>query len=109
MDRSNTTSSPRKIANPPAPQSCPRCSGDNLFTQQRDRHVGLYCAPCGRWIKWLPQNRPIEVMPFGKHKNTPIGDLPDDYLNWVLQNLELKESLYKALSNEFERRGRSAA
>ena len=24
-------------------------SGENV------RHLGAYCADCGRWIKWLPQ------------------------------------------------------
>jgi uncharacterized protein (DUF3820 family) len=48
-------------------------------------------------------------MPFGKHKGTPIKDLPDDYLNWMLENVELSGSLFRSLSEEFERRGRSAA
>ena len=38
------------------------------------------------------------LMPFGKHKGTPIGDLPQRYVEWALENLtdidgDLKASL----------------
>jgi hypothetical protein len=39
----------------------------------------------------------------------PIKDLPDDYLNWTLQNVELKNTLRRVLEIEYERRGRTAA
>jgi uncharacterized protein (DUF983 family) len=56
--KKSSNSTVQKVAG----RTCPHCGSDNLFTQQRGQHVGLYCAPCGRW---LPQGRPIEIMPFG--------------------------------------------
>ena len=94
---------------PDISQSCFYCGSQDLFTKEKTPHVGLFCARCGRWIKWLPQGRPVVAMPFGKHRGTPISDLPDDYLNWILENLELKGSLLRALEAEYERRGRTAA
>ena len=47
-------------------------------------------------------------MPFGKYRDEPIRELPDDYLDWILQNVELKGSLLRALENEYERRGVTA-
>jgi uncharacterized protein (DUF3820 family) len=71
-------------------------------------HIEQRCS-AGHFIKFLPQGRPINVMPFGKHKGAPIGELPGDYLNWVLENLVLKGSLLRALEAEFERRGLEGA
>jgi hypothetical protein len=43
----------------------------------------------------------------GRHKGKALDDLPDDYLNWILENcVSLKGSLRRALEDEFERRGR---
>jgi Putative quorum-sensing-regulated virulence factor len=71
-------------------------------------HLELRCIN-GHYIKFLPQNKPIQTMVFGKYKGTPIRDLPDTYLNWILENLDLKGGLFRALSEEYERRGRAAA
>ena len=39
-----------------------------------------------------------ETMPFGKHKGTPIGELPPDYIEWALLNLkDIDTYLKKAL------------
>lgn len=32
--------------------------------------------------------RPINVMPFGKHKGTKLADLPNDYIFWLLNRCE---------------------
>ena len=87
---------------------CPKCSGD-LSTRNRTfadgtTHLELRCTR-GHHIKFLPQNRRICVMPFGRHKGQAIREIPDNYLTWVLENLELKGSLLKALEEEYERRG----
>ena len=89
---------------------CPHCGGAELYTKKQGLHLGLYCQACGdRWIRWLSQARPVVAMPFGKHRGTPISDLPDDYLDWLLENVEVKDSLSKALESEYERRRRTAA
>jgi uncharacterized protein (DUF3820 family) len=71
-------------------------------------HIELRCIT-GHYIKFLLQNKPLSIMPFGKYRGTPIRELPDEYLNWILENLNLKGGLFRALSEEFERRGRAAA
>ncbi len=89
---------------------CPHCGAAAGFEQrERGPHIGLYCRSCGRWVKWLPQGRPIIAMPFGRYKGCSIKDLPRDYLNWMLENVELRGSLLKALEAEYERRGTEAA
>jgi putative quorum-sensing-regulated virulence factor len=95
-------------------ECCPRCASLNLFTREQTasngvKHLALRCSDCGRFIRFVSQGRPIQVMPFGMHKGKPIKDLPADYLNFVLENVELKGSLFRALSEEFERRGSRAA
>ena len=39
------------------------------------------------------------LMPFGKHKGEPIEDLPVDYLEWALGNIE---TLSPSLQAEME-------
>lgn len=38
----------------------------------------------------------MDRMPFGKHKGTPLNDLPVDYLKW-LSTIELREPLASAV------------
>ena len=30
-----------------------KCGSTDLFTEQKGNNLGLYCAECGKWIKWL--------------------------------------------------------
>jgi hypothetical protein len=43
-------------------------------------------------------------MPFGKFKGTPFADLPDWYLEWIKENLELREPLLSKINAEVARR-----
>jgi hypothetical protein len=43
-------------------------------------------------------------MPFGKFKGTPFTDLPDWYLEWIKENLELREPLLSKITAEMARR-----
>lgn len=47
-------------------------------------------------------DRTVLIMPFGKHQGTPILQLPRQYLNWALDNMDLesnlKSSMEKALA-----------
>jgi uncharacterized protein (DUF3820 family) len=36
-----------------------------------------------------PKSKPL-LMPFGKHKGTPIEDLPGHYIEWCLENAEIR-------------------
>lgn len=44
------------------------------------------------------QNRPRKIMnmPFGKYKGTPLADLPDDYVYWLLHKTENLDSDLRA-------------
>jgi hypothetical protein len=43
-------------------------------------------------------------MPFGKFKGVPFPDLPDWYLEWITENLELREPLLSKIRDEVARR-----
>ena len=32
---------------------CPKCSSKDTFIKPNGNQTGLYCADCGKWIKWL--------------------------------------------------------
>ena len=85
---------------------CSHCGSTDIYTKPKTPHIGLYCRACGKWIKWLPQEKTIDTMPFGKHKGVAITELPDNYLDWLLTSCELKGSLRTSLEAEFERRGK---
>ncbi len=45
------------------------------------------CVNCGKFLRW--ESRPFgwapeTPMPYGKHKGTPVKDLPADYCAWLL-------------------------
>jgi hypothetical protein len=44
-------------------------------------------------------------MPFGKHKGLSVYELPDNYLLWLQNNIELREPLKTHVVNEVEARG----
>lgn len=42
-------------------------------------------------------------MPFGKYRGWDIGDIPDDYLEWVLENVEIRsDALYDAIESKLD-------
>jgi hypothetical protein len=43
-------------------------------------------------------------MPFGKHKGCPVHSLPEDYLSWLWENVELREPLRSAVWEALEGR-----
>ena len=49
----------------------------------------------------------IITMPFGKHKNKDIKDVPDSYLTWMLENCNNIDDLFrKSIKIEIMRRTR---
>jgi hypothetical protein len=50
-------------------------------------------------------NQFFYAMPFGKHKGTNIIDVPDGYIIWIWENMQLREPLKTAVEKELERRG----
>jgi hypothetical protein len=45
------------------------------------------------------------TMPFGRHKGTPLADVPESYLGWPLPGCKLSSGLRAAVAAELERRG----
>lgn len=47
-----------------------------------------------------------KAMPFGKHKGTALEDLPSDYLQWCLENLDDQRnaSLLEEMDNQLRMR-----
>lgn len=42
---------------------------------------------------------PVSKMPFGKHKGTPIKEVPISYVKWMIGNIHnMQPSLYSALT-----------
>jgi hypothetical protein len=39
-------------------------------------------------------------MPFGKHKGKPLGELPDEYLDWLSSLVDLREPFKTAVRQE---------
>jgi len=66
-----------------APAPCPWCGG-------RYRHNPLCDDLRASWEV---------VMPFGKHKGTPIRDVPTDYLQWLLQCGDVRGELRKEIES----------
>ena len=62
--------------------NCKNCESKEFIYEQKGQHVGMYCANCGKWQKWMQQNNPIIEMPFGKYKDRYIIDLPEYYVVW---------------------------
>lgn len=46
-------------------------------------------------------------MPFGKYHGYDIRDLPDDYLCWLAENVDLREPLRSAVEKEMRARAGS--
>ena len=43
-------------------------------------------------------------MPFGKHKGTPVKDVPGDYLAWLSENVPLRGDLAEAVKEVLSRK-----
>lgn len=40
---------------------CKYCDSTNLETRPKPPHIGLYCIDCGKFQKWVKQERPEET------------------------------------------------
>lgn len=50
----------------------------------------------------------VTSIPFGRHKDKPLAEVPSSYLAWALANVKLSTGLRAALSGELDRRGVAA-
>ncbi len=44
-------------------------------------------------------------MPFGKHKGDDVCDLPQDYLLWLVSNIDMRKELKEAVVEALEEQG----
>jgi uncharacterized protein (DUF3820 family) len=45
------------------------------------------------------------LMPFGRYRGSCLNELPDGYLIWLAENVELREPLLSGVLMEFKERG----
>lgn len=79
----------------PQPDNAHRAMDDVLTTLDLLKHILLVTG------KTLPELAlasraplPMTVMPFGKHKGTPLAKLPGHYKKWLLNNVEDPDLLF---------------
>lgn len=57
---------------------CKKCGNTTFHTERVGPHLGLYCAKCGSWQKWVKAMAPVEET-FSKPTTTAIildDDIP---------------------------------
>jgi hypothetical protein len=87
---------------------CQNCGSVNdYYVKEAGPHKSAYCNGCDRYIKHLPQNNPISVLPFGMYKGreikTMIADREIQWLNWILQKPDIKQNLKTAIEDHLKR------
>ena len=74
---------------------------DVLMCAEILRHAAIKVGGWDSWEavwKFSEQACVPKVMPFGKHKGEPLGNLPQSYVHWALKNLaDMDEYLRQAL------------
>jgi uncharacterized protein (DUF3820 family) len=53
----------------------------------------------------IPQTSRVHTLPFGKHKNRPLPEVPSDYLLWMARTCRLSTGLRAAVGAELAHRG----
>lgn len=74
-------------------------------------HYGYYhCLTCRKFVTWIPkeiywaeQNKQKreQIMWFGKYQGMPLCDVPQEYLEWAIMNVDRG---VRKLVQEYERR-----
>jgi hypothetical protein len=75
-------------------------------------HYGYYyCETCNKFVTWITKEvyysekrsqKKQDTMWFGKYQGTKISELPDEYLQWVILNVDKN---IQQLIDEYESRG----
>lgn len=76
-------------------QHCGLC--DDYYVKKSGPHNSAYCNGCGNYIKHLPQNNEIKIVPFGKYKGREISSMRSDeelrYLQWFVEMPNLRDNV----------------
>lgn len=83
--------------------TCQRCGLVNdYYTKPSGPHTSAYCNGCDSYIKHLPQNNEIKIVPFGKYKGREIGTMLSSeevrYLKWFVQMPDLRDNVKTAIN-----------
>ncbi len=89
---------------------CAHCGNNHFFLTETvfnngTKHVKSSCTVCDKFFRFVPQQTeemvikqqeqkitsPEDVvLPFGKHKNKKLSEVPVDYLQWAAKNFDSK-------------------
>lgn len=86
--------------------TCIKCGLVNdCYTYERGPHIGARCNGCDTFIKWIPQNNPNFIIPFGKFKGRELSSMKLDhevgYLQWLLST-DIKLNLRKKIEDHLK-------
>lgn len=72
---------------------CNNCGSENVFLEKKGNQTGIYCAECGKWIKWATKE---EIRVIGHNQNNhnvdntqeiiPMQDVRE-FVEWI-QNIK---------------------
>jgi len=71
---------------------CGHCGSSNTEIEQKGTQTGLYCADCGKWIKWLNKD---EIRVFNRSNNVKINTDTDESLKNLVKDLQNIIDKYK--------------
>jgi uncharacterized protein (DUF3820 family) len=88
--------------------TCKTCGNiDDYHVKQTGPHQTAYCNGCGTYIKHLPNDSKITIMPFGQYKGREIKTLIADselrYLEWLVMKPDMKPKLKLAIQEHLKR------
>ncbi len=69
----------------------------------------LRSATVEQLIAWTSEPRPLDRVPFGKHRGRAWAEPPDDYLRWMAAQDDMDPSVVAAARKELERRSGALA
>lgn len=83
--------------------TCQHCGLiDDFVVKKSGPHNSAYCNGCGNYIKHLPQNNEIKIVPFGKYRGREIASMRSDeelrYLQWFVEMPDLRENVKTAIN-----------
>lgn len=61
---------------------CNKCGSENVFLEKKGNQTGIYCAECGKWIKWATKEE-IRVIEHKSTKSETYGDLLREHLRAI--------------------------
>jgi len=83
--------------------TCQRCGlVDDYYVKESGPHKSAYCNGCDNYIKHLPQNNEIKIVPFGKYKGREISSMCSNeelrYLQWFVEMPDLRDNVKTAIN-----------